>query len=227
MPPIPEERLEDFKKLEWCNDLLADPSIEKIQKRKLLGLPESGEQMERTRSVSNTLFTTTLFNDEAVRAFLSMYRRDWREGRAGTNADICSTSSSTTTSSMASVSPSSASASASSPPPAEALLLVSLGANLDGATQRLHGGATSTLLDHVMGTLMSFYFEHTCATAELSVKYKKAVRTPCVLLCRARFVGIKGRWVETVGWIEDGRGMVYAEGRGAFVLDRKEGEGKL
>lgn len=29
-----------------------------------------------------------------------------------------------------------------------------------------------------------------------------------------------GRWIELVGWVEDGMGTVFAEGRGAFVKNR-------
>jgi hypothetical protein len=30
----------------------------------------------------------------------------------------------------------------------------------------------------------------------------------------------KGRWIETVGWVEDGQGKVCAEGKGAFVVNK-------
>jgi acyl-CoA thioesterase FadM len=61
-------------------------------------------------------------------------------------------------------------------------------------------------------------------TAELTIKYKKPIMTPAVLLCRARVAKEAGRWVELVGWVEDGNGTVYAEGRGAFVK-MKHGNG--
>ena len=59
--------------------------------------------------------------------------------------------------------------------------------------QRLHGGLTATLLDQGMGTLISYKYEGTCATAELDVMYKVAVMTPCVVPCRAKVVREKGR----------------------------------
>jgi hypothetical protein len=71
-----------------------------------------------------------------------------------------------------------------------------------------------------MGTLISYVYDNTCATANLSVIYKAAVTTPCVLLCRAKVVRKQGRWIESVGWVEDGQGKVFAEGKGAFVMNK-------
>lgn len=41
---------------------------------------------------------------------------------------------------------------------------------VDGARTRLHGGVIATLLDQVMGILISYAWEQGSATAELSVK---------------------------------------------------------
>lgn len=102
----------------------------------------------------------------------------------------------------------------------EALILVSLGKGVDGGIDRLHGGVMATMLDQVMGILVSYSHKSHCATAELTVRYKKPITTPTVLLCKARIVGEAGRWIELVGWVEDGQGTVYAEGRGAFVKNK-------
>lgn len=110
--------------------------------------------------------------------------------------------------------------SATDPDTPEMNLLISLGHDVDGGVRRLHGGVTATLLDHVMGTLIAYVYDNTCATADLNVRYKIAVTTPCVLLCRAKIVRKKGRWIETVGWVEDGQGKVFAEGKGAFVMNK-------
>ena len=39
-----------------------------------------------------------------------------------------------------------------------------------------------------MGTLISNVYQHSCATADLNIKYKQAVSTPCILLVRAKLV---------------------------------------
>jgi uncharacterized protein (TIGR00369 family) len=82
----------------------------------------------------------------------------------------------------------------------------------------LHGGVTATLLDQVIGILVLHSYKSGCATAELTVKYKRPVVTPAVLLCRASIVREARRWIEFVRWVEDGVGTVFAEGRGAFDL---------
>ena len=108
----------------------------------------------------------------------------------------------------------------SAPDAPESIILVSIGSDVDGGIRRLHGGVTATLLDQVMGTLLSHYYENTSATSELNVKYMKAITTPCVLLVKGKVKREKGRWIETVGTIEDGHGTVFAEGVGAFVMGK-------
>ncbi|CAO2649953.1 Nn.00g012450.m01.CDS01 [Neocucurbitaria sp. VM-36] len=216
------EHIEDFAKHEWCNKLLSDPSITHISKRHI---------PDKHKPASNTFFTRTLFTDDAVRAFLSLYRpgkgqyRDVDENEIFTGSAIIHEN----------LMPSNHEAevqrqnakeektySTSDPDTPEAIILVSVGTDVDGGVRRIHGGVTATLLDHVMGTLLSHFYETMSATAELNVKYKKAITTPCLLLCRAKVRKEKGRWIETVGWVEDGEGTVFAEGSGAFVLGKLE-----
>ncbi|KAH3920503.1 hypothetical protein HBI56_070970 [Parastagonospora nodorum] len=225
-PQIPDkvEHLQDFTAHEWCNALLSDPSVTHISKRQI---------PEVRQGVSNTFFTRTLFTDDAMRAFLSLYKPGKGHRRAP-GADVF------TGSPHAPIHqppvPSNAEAEAlrqsaktertfqvDDPDAPEAIVLVSLGTDVDGGTNRLHGGVTATLLDQVMGTLISYVYQYTCATSDLHVKYKQAVTTPCVLLCRAKLVKEKGRWIETRAWVEDGKGTVFAEGVGAFVMAKVSG----
>jgi acyl-coenzyme A thioesterase PaaI-like protein len=206
------EHLEDFTPHEWCNALLSDPSVTHISKRHV---PEKRE------GVSNTFFTRTLFTDTALRAFLSLYkpgkgrrREPLHENAAPNNTEVEAQRQNAREEKSYAVND------ADSP---EAIILVSLGNEVDGGIRRLHGGVTATLLDQVMGTLISYVYEHTCATSDLNVKYKQAITTPCVLLVRAKVVREKGRWIETKGWIEDGNGTVFAEGWGAFVMSKVGG----
>ena len=230
-PPQPEhkriELLDDFTAHEWCNELLSDPAVTHIAKRHI---PEQRE------GVSNTFFTRTLFTDNALRAFLSLYkpgkgrRREpgeevftgnalLHEIASSNNPDAEVTRQNAKDEKIYDIDDSDA---------PEAIILVSLGNEVDGGIRRLHGGVTATLLDQVMGTLISNVYKHTCATADLNIKYKQAVSTPCVLLVRAKLVREKGRWIETKGWMEDGHGKVFAEGFGAFVMSKLvAGEAKM
>ena len=211
------EHLQDFTSLDWCQDLLSDPSITRIQKRQV---PDQRDD------VSNTLFTKTLFTNEALRAFLSMYRPGKVDREHDEKAVFTGNASSGAGHSQAAksepyiLSKEEYVWTATDPETLEMYLLISLGRDVDGGIRRLHGGVTATLLDQVMGTLISYVCDNTCATANLNVKYKAAVTTPCVLLCRAKVVRRKGRWIESVGWVEDGQGKVFAEGKGAFVLNK-------
>ncbi|KAF1352815.1 hypothetical protein EJ07DRAFT_135786 [Lizonia empirigonia] len=214
------EHLQDFTSLDWCQDLLSDPSITRISKR---------QTPDQRSDVSNTLFTKTLFTDDALRAYLSMYRPGKAEREHDDKAVFTGNASAGTATIqqflISKQNPASQSKeeqvwSAADPDTPEMFLLISLGRDVDGGVQRLHGGVTATLLDQVMGTLISYVYDNTCATADLNVKYKAAVTTPCVLLCRAKVVRKKGRWIESVGWVEDGQGKVFAEGKGAFVMNK-------
>jgi acyl-coenzyme A thioesterase PaaI-like protein len=216
------ERLEDFTAHEWCNALLSDPSVTHIAKRYI---------PEKRDGVSNTFFTRTLFTDNAVRAFLSLHKpgkghqrepgedvftsNPPREEMSGPNDfDVEAQRQAAKEEKLYA---------ADDPDTPESIVLVSLGKDIDGGIRRLHGGVTATLLDHVMGTLVSFVYQHTCATSDLSVKYLQAITTPCVLKVRSKIVREKGRWIETRGWVEDGKGTVFAEGSGAFVINKVGG----
>jgi acyl-coenzyme A thioesterase PaaI-like protein len=220
------ERLEDFTALEWCNELLSDPAVTHISKRYI---PEKRE------GVSNTFFTRTLFTDNAIRAFLSLHkpgkghRREPGEDVFTGNPprdDLPGPSNYDAEAQRQNAKEEKLYA-PDDPNTPESIVLVSLGKDIDGGIRRLHGGVTATLLDHVMGTAVSFVYQHTCATSDLSVKYKQAVTTPCVLKVRSKVIREKGRWIETRGWVEDGKGTVFAEGWGAFVINKVEGGPKM
>jgi acyl-coenzyme A thioesterase PaaI-like protein len=219
------EHIEDLTAHEWCNALLSDPSIASIEKRRI--------HHER-EGVSNTFFTRTLFTDGAIRAFLSLYRPGKGQrrliddsggttftGSTPTQEELASRSNDTEAQRQAKKQDITHNTADADAP--ESIILVSLGSDVDGGVHRLHGGVTASLLDQAMGYLLTHVFEITSATVELNVKYKKPVTTPCVLCVRAKIKRESGRWVETVGWVEDGLGVVFAEGEGSFVLGKVGG----
>ncbi|KAF2009056.1 hypothetical protein BU24DRAFT_468453 [Aaosphaeria arxii CBS 175.79] len=197
---LPRERLEDFDAHPWCRAILNDPTVTKTMLRQM---PPPFDT-----SVSNSLFTKTFFTDDAIRAFVSLYRplpgtTSAGEGEGGGTGggEI-------------------------EPGKGESLLLISLGKSIDGGLRRLHGGVIATLLDQVMGIHISYAYGMSSATAELDVRFRRKIDTPCVVLCRARIEKVKGRWIELVGSVEDGLGTVYAEGRGGFVRNREASDGE-
>lgn len=99
----------------------------------------------------------------------------------------------------------------------------------------LHGGIVATLLDDVMGTLLTVNKDigglpltQTTVTATLTVKYLKGIRTPgtvaVVTRCRKR----EGRkfWLDAE--VRDGEGGVLAKGEAVWIqLGKKKEKGKL
>lgn len=217
------EHIEDFTAHEWCNALLSDPTITHISKRRHIS--------DHVVEVSNTFFTRTLFTDTAIRAFLVLYR----PGKGQTRHEVDWNTLLAESAPMHDVSDAGKyevewkrqqakediTYDPADPDAAELIFLVSIGRDIDGGVGRLHGGVTASLLDHAMGMTLSYtYFDNTSATSELNVKYKKAVTTPCILKISAKIKREKGRWIETVGTVEDGHGTVFAEGSGVFILSK-------
>jgi hypothetical protein len=184
----------------------------------------------------NSFFTHSLFTDDAIRAYLNLFKPGKGQRRVVDVKKIVTDESPTRGDLVLSSNEEEAARQAAKedvqydlddPEAPENTVLVSLGCGIDGAVGRLHGGVSASLLDQCMGTLVIQYYSNTNATTELRIKYKKAVTTPCVLKVRAKIQREKGRWVELVSWVEDGEGTVYAEGWGSFVLDKVGSTAKM
>jgi acyl-coenzyme A thioesterase PaaI-like protein len=105
----------------------------------------------------------------------------------------------------------------------EGVFHIFVGGDINGGPDRLHGGIVSTLLDHCMGLFLTFaYGARTPPTVELTIKFKKPITTPCVFMLKTRVKREVGRWIETVGWVEDGYGTVFAEGSATYVAAKVE-----
>jgi len=79
-----------------------------------------------------------------------------------------------------------------------------------------HGGLIATLLDEIMA--------HACAgmaqravTAEITVRYQKAVETGSRISARGKVEEARGRVLTTRGWLFDEAGTVVAEATGRFI----------
>jgi acyl-coenzyme A thioesterase PaaI-like protein len=219
------EHLEDFTAHEWCKTLISDPSITRIHKRHIIG----------GRDEWNSLFTRSLFTNDAIRAFLNLYKPGKGQRRAVDGKNILTDEPPR----FGDIVPSDYDKEVrrqtakdlqhnlEDPEAPENTVLVSLGRDLDGGIGRLHGGVTASLLDQAMGALLMHYYENRNVTMELKIKYKKAVETPCILKTRARVSREVGRWIELIGWVEDGDGTVYAEGSASFLLAKLEPTAKM
>lgn len=104
--------------------------------------------------------------------------------------------------------------------------LVTLGSGLNGGPNLLHGGIISTLIDDVMGTLLTVNKDQetgrpltgNTVTAKLEVKFLRPIETPntvvVVAVCRRQEDGRKF-WLEA--HIEDSDGEVLARGEAFWV----------
>jgi acyl-coenzyme A thioesterase PaaI-like protein len=120
----------------------------------------------------------------------------------------------------------------------EVITLLTLGDGMNGGVNMLHGGIVATLMDDVMGTLLTVNKDHgglpltqSTVTASLTVKYLKGVKTPATVAVVARCKKREGRkfWLEAE--VRDGKGAVLAKGEAVWIkLGKLEGEkekGKL
>jgi uncharacterized protein (TIGR00369 family) len=86
-----------------------------------------------------------------------------------------------------------------------------------------HGGLLATLLDEIMA--------HACVgvaqkavTAEISVRFQKAVQTGSVIRAVGKVEEARGRVLMTRGWIYDAEGTVAAEATARFVATAPPGK---
>ena len=79
-----------------------------------------------------------------------------------------------------------------------------------------HGGLLATVLDEIMA--------HACVgmaqravTAEITVRYQKAVESGAQIRARGKVEEARGRVLMTRGWLYDSAGTVVAEATGRFI----------
>lgn len=124
----------------------------------------------------------------------------------------------------------------------EVRTLFSLGSGVNSHPHVAHGGFAATLLDEVMGDLLSVNKDYeeqrlrsqnkiqshqlrpgaTTMTVSLSLSYRKPIPTPGMLLVRAWFDCVNGKKHFVCGAIENGTGDVLTQGRALFVRVREK-----
>ncbi|MBI3872606.1 MAG: PaaI family thioesterase [candidate division Zixibacteria bacterium] len=79
-----------------------------------------------------------------------------------------------------------------------------------------HGGLVATLLDEIMAKSVLAQKRYTM-TAEISVRYKKAIPTGSRLRLVGRVTRVHGRLTETEGEIQSPQGEVFATATGKYL----------
>ena len=89
----------------------------------------------------------------------------------------------------------------------------------------LHGGITSTLLDeafaHAAGGPEGRRSGTRAVTAEMTVRFKRPVRTGERLFLEGRIAGEKGRLIEAEAELKDASGTVLASATGKLIKGRR------
>lgn len=80
-----------------------------------------------------------------------------------------------------------------------------------------HGGLLATLLDEIMAHAC-VGISRTAVTAEITVRYQKAVQTGTRIRAVGKVDEAKGRILVTRGWIYDSDGAVAAEATARFIV---------
>ena len=98
----------------------------------------------------------------------------------------------------------------------EAVAECSADARFQGYKSIFHGGVVSALLDEIMAKAILARDIYPL-TAEITVRFKKAVPTGQRLFLRGRITNRRGRMFETAGELTDGVGEVFATATGKFI----------
>lgn len=103
---------------------------------------------------------------------------------------------------------------------------MSLAPGLSGYVDKLHGGMFGVLIDQVGGICGVSTIREDFMTVEITLRFKRVIPLPSVVLCRAVCRRLEGRkmWIEAS--LEDGEGEVYCEADTFWlVTDKGSGPG--
>jgi acyl-coenzyme A thioesterase PaaI-like protein len=115
------------------------------------------------------------------------------------------------------------------PPPGESFItevcsLMTLGAAMNGGPHMLHGGIIATLMDDVMGTLLTINKDSNAmplsirtVTGTLNIRFMQRVKTPGTVLVVAKCRDVKGRKYFMEAEVRSGTGEVFARADSLWI----------
>jgi acyl-coenzyme A thioesterase THEM4 len=122
----------------------------------------------------------------------------------------------------------------------EVRTLLTLGSDVNGYPHTAHGGLVATVIDEVMGILLSVNKDHeeqrilaqeasslarprlSTMTASLELAYRKPVPTPCTVLVRVWFESVDDRKHFIRGSLDNGAGEVLTQARALMVRAKEK-----
>jgi len=98
--------------------------------------------------------------------------------------------------------------------------VLSIGGGVNGHVDTCHGGFIGVVLDEVLGNAVATEraSDKVSMTVYSKVYYKKPVRTPSKVLCRAKVYKTEGRKMWVSGTMEDGEGTIMATAESLFMV---------
>lgn len=102
-------------------------------------------------------------------------------------------------------------------PDADLAALVWFGPRSEGAPGHVHGGGILTVLDEAMGAAC-WVRGHSVMTMRLETAFRRPVPVGTTLLIETVIHSVGSRAVAASGRLVDAEKVVYAEGKGTFVL---------
>lgn len=175
----------------WCTQFLRNPTL----------TPISTPTRQPKTSTEDSFVAETLATANTIATWQSFYKTIPQSrmlsvpGTAGINDDT-------------------------SPVGGELIALLALGRGMNGHTNVVHGGLIATILDEMMGIVVSFHMspEMSGYTAVMKTSYKKPVPAPGAIICRTwleRRSGGRKMWLR--GTIEDGEGELFVEAESLWI----------
>ncbi|KAF2097860.1 hypothetical protein NA57DRAFT_57038 [Rhizodiscina lignyota] len=200
-----------FLSIPWCRDIINDPNW----------IATTTPSRQAKSNKEDTFFAETLQTSQTIRNCLTLFRRPGvptSHTTASSDPYLKGTD--------------------NNYPIQEVTLLLNLGSGVNGYADICHGGFVSTILDEIMGILITVNLQLkeriigeakqiSAFTAYLNVTFKRPVPTPGPIMGRCWFERVEGRKTWIVSTVEDGAGGVFARAEGMFLEPKAQWKGRL
>ena len=203
--PAPETEVQFFKSIPWTRDLVDNPLFKPIPTPTLLSTQDQSD---------NAFMAKTIRTPQGIRQWLMLLRKDFE---------------------TPSESPRGSSGLPSRPNNIEArpaelsdiVILLELGADLDGFGGRVHGGAVCTILDEALSLCVEYHRQRSSDsraplyTAQLNTTFRGSVPSPSIVMVKTWLEAKEGRKWFVIGQICDAQDHVLVHAEGLWLAEKE------
>ncbi|KAJ9609580.1 hypothetical protein H2200_005907 [Cladophialophora chaetospira] len=203
--PAPEDEVQFFKSIAWTRSLVEDPLFKPIPTPTLFTI---------TGQSHNAFIAKTIRTPEGISHWLMLMRKDFEtpsdshKGSGGVssrpnNVEVRPTKQS------------------------DFIILMELGADLDGFGGRVHGGAVCTILDEALSLCVEYHRQRSSDsraplyTAQLNTTFRGSVPSPSVVIVKTWLEAKVGRKWFVKGQICDAQDNLLAQGEGLWLTEKE------